>query len=411
MGVNLARSFTGPPNPPNEVPVGHPADLPRPTPGGLIMLAENTMYSIYGIIDIGSSCIEMAAGSVLQGRTYATAGLDVIRADNATCVVSQQFGPLLMDRLTVNQEGAGEGVYMDEPTSFHQMERAEVLGGGVRLVSGNFNASFVGFNGGGLMVDSTYSAPFGGIGIENCSFRHSVSGQVGLDIEAGASIGFINMLESAVTTTTGSFGIRVDTPGQVSLSARVKDGAFVGTGTALSGLDKTAATWTFDNQAGVADSRDHAVAGAVSILTTIDLDAGGTGEWVGLEDAGVLITYALDPGAERISLTDADTGELTIAGLPLDQKAYVVMLSATMERTAGQDIDVEIGVSINGADPTAGCSVRGVAATRQTQTTMSPCIVDMGFGDTIVPMIRNVDGSNPTNDVDVSSIKLVVAAS
>lgn len=407
MGQDLAKNLT-PACRPKEVEVTQPSDLPSPV-GDQIFGKPDTLYMIYGTVDITPNCFVKASGTVLQGRTYPSAGIDTLRSTNSTYVVKQEFGELLIDRLAIVQGGSGEAIYVDEPTSFHQMERTFTTGG-LRVVSGNMNILLSTFFGDGLIVDSTYSGALGGFGIENVNFVNTGAGQAGLELEAGAVVGFLNVIETAFTTTTGSNGIMVDSPGQITGAARIENGAMLGTGVFLSGLDQKAGTWRFRNQINVPDSRNHAVSGAAPASSvTIDLDANGTGEWVPLGDGGVLITYTLDDGAERINLTDADTGELTVAGMPLDQKVYAAMLSATMERTSGQDVNVQIGISVGGADPTPACYVQGVASNRPSQIMMSPCLIDLPFGSTVTPMVRNVDAAVPTNDIDLHSVKNVLA--
>ncbi len=412
MGRNLARSLTGlgfsldllnaAIAPPNQRLVASIDDFPDPV-DGIIPLDPDTLYTILGTIDITPYCIEMSTNNVIQGRTYPEAGIDTIESNNATCVIRAAEDDMLLRNISVRQLGSGIALEADDPTAFHQIEESFITGG-LRLISGSLSATVSTFFGPGIIVDAAYANPAGGLGIENVSFQTTTGS--GFSMEAGAVAGFLNILQTAFFASAGADWINVDSPGQVVASARVENGAFISAGGGgVVGVDTPANdTWRFRNQAGHIDSHDR-VALRMDSPTGPQVDLPNDASWTEISDGGIAIEYTAE-AEEKIRLTDADTGEVTIGGPVTDQRVYTVSLSVVTERAQGNnDFAMEIGLSVNGADPDAYCSVSSTAWGRRTQSTLSACVVQLSNGDTVTPMIRNTQNNA---NVDVYGVKLVI---
>lgn len=411
MGKDLAKNLTYP-CVPNETPIFGAPDFPPQSPPGEIHLADDTRYLIFGQIHIGDACLIGGENTVIEGRTFAEAGLDGIIADNATCVISQRDHSLYMRNLTVFQAGSGVAVEVgDSQTDFHLVDNV-VLTGGMVYYGGNIQADFVSFMGDGFSLDdsavsTSVDSTANGVGLQNCQFVHTTAGQVGIDFANGSLLGFLNVLETSFSTVTGSTAIRVDDPDQVVFEARIENGAFFGPGTYLDGVTERDDTWEFSRQANAADSALHVTTEASPLTgTTIDLLAAQA--WADIADGGILIDWEELTNAEKAGLTDADTGEVTVGGPPLSQKVLKVSVTLIHKRTSGSEIDIELGLSVDGADPTPDCRIRGISGSRYSPLVLSTCVSAFPAGTTLLPQVRNLDASFPANDIDFIECHMTV---
>lgn len=404
MGANLARSLTGAAPPPKQVSITKAGDFPDPV-GDVITLEPDTLYVILGTVDITPNCIDMNTNTVIQGRTYPEAGIDVLQTTSTTCVVRAAVDDMLLRNVSIVQNGSGIALEADEPTAFHQIEETFVTGG-LRLISGNLSATFSTFFGPGIIVDEDYANPAGGLAIENVSFQTTGAGSSGFSMEVGAVAGFVNILSTAFIAGPLADWINVDSPDQVVVSARVENGAFIAAGGGgVVGVDTPANdTWRFRNQSGQTDSHDR-VAVRMDAPSGPEVDLPNDGSWTDIADGGVDIVH-VEAASEKIRLTDTNTGEVTIGGPPTDQRVYTASLSVTSERASGNnDFTLEIGLSVNGLDPEAFCSVSGAAWGRRTQSTLAACVMPLANGDTVKPVIRNAQNNA---NVDVYGVKFVI---
>lgn len=114
--------------------------------------------------------------------------------------------------------------------------------------------------------------------------------------------------------------------------------------------------------------------------------------WEDITDGGSSLIWALAPSLNNFSLTNIDTGELTYDGLI----NCGVRLGGSIEVAAMSGMTgVEIGISINGADPTADTITQGfVTPVQLDSVTISPAKVFINSGDTLKLQIRNISDSS-----------------
>ena len=134
--------------------------------------------------------------------------------------------------------------------------------------------------------------------------------------------------------------------------------------------------------------------------TTIDLAAGQV--WRPIDDGGTIISYALSANAQKLALNSANTGELILNGVR--DTCYKSSASVVFERTLGSTIQVQFGVSVNGAVPTGNSIVEYTAGITFSTAILPISINDLTKTDTIVLQVRNVDLSNPANYLDVTRV-------
>jgi hypothetical protein len=207
--------------------------------------------------------------------------------------------------------------------------------------------------------------------------------------------------ESQFITVTGSTGIYLDASATLT-KGELSNTVFAGAGTFVDGFTKGSDAWFFNSNTGLGNSRDRGVAKWAGASTTIDL--AGAAAWRTLSDGGSVITYG-DGLNEKWAITDTDTGQLTYSGF--QSKGFIVAASITFTRTTGASIEVEFAVADGGVVDTT--SIVAALATNVSQTITIPLtIVDLGPTDYCGLRVRNVDGVNPTNDIDITAAVLTI---
>lgn len=381
----------------NAVAVKELADLPTPS-GGDITLVEDTLYYILGEIDIGVNRIVVGSNTPIVGRQ---ARIDSIIGNNATALIAFDHvtGPgLLVQGLTISQSGAGHSLHLDCGAAMNCIVKDVVIDGELHVIDcGSFRLESFLLNAGSFL---TFTGTVGALLVKLGGFVGS-SGVNSLEFEPTAAFGTILITESQFITVSGSTGIFLD--GSATLSkGELSNTVFTGAGTFVTGFTKGSDAWFFNSNTGLGNSRDRGVAKWSGAATTINL--AGAAAWRTITDDGSVITYG-DGANEKWAITDTDTGQLTYSGF--QSKGFIVAATITFERTSGADIEVEFAVADGGVIDTSSI-VSAVATNRLTTINIPLTIVDLGPADYCGLRVRNVDVTNPTNDIDITSAVLTI---
>jgi hypothetical protein len=382
----------------NAIAVKELADLPTPS-GGDITLVEDTLYYILGEIDIGVNRIVCGANTPIVGRQPR---IDSIIGNNATEIIGfdQTTGPgLLVRGITIAQSGAGHSIHVDDAGStLNCIVEDVILDGELHVIGcGSFLLERALVNFGSFV---TFTGTVGSLLIKLSGFIGS-SGMNSVEFEPTAAFNTILITESQFITTGGSTGIYLD--GSATLSkGDLNHTVFIGAGTFVDGFTKGSDEWAFSSNTGLGNSRDRGIAKWAGTATTINL--AGSAAWRTLTDDGSAITYG-DGNNEKWAITDADTGQLTYSGF--QSKGFIVAASITFERTSGADLEVEFAIADGGVIDTTSI-VSALATNRLTTITIPMTIVDLGPTDYCGLRVRNVDVTNPTNDIDITAAVLTI---
>lgn len=376
-------------------------DFPDPV-AGVITLEESTTYRIFGAVDIGANQIRMNDLTALVGinrnndsltssHPTSTILLDSLFSSEETCYFTQ---------LSITNTGGGDAFIVNYSSAIPFFTDC-VVNGDIEIQD-VFAISFVGSRIDGEVAVTGALAARSILDASQMQFI-APSGGACLNIAAGASLGTLIMSRTLFQVGfAASAGIRVDTPAQVA-SARIGPSGifFVTAGAALDGFSQRDDTWRFDGCVGVPDSDDQGVATWSGAPVTVDLP--GAQAWTDI--AGVGITYALDTAsAAKFALADSANGQLAFTGA--SGRAIGLECSLLFDRTAGTDIDIQIGVSVNGA-VVAISATQDTAANRVKSLVTGVIPVTLNNGDTVRPLVRNVDAGQPTNDIDVSMVRFI----
>lgn len=131
----------------------------------------------------------------------------------------------------------------------------------------------------------------------------------------------------------------------------------------------------------------------VDSLAGTTIPVSGVNVWTDIDDGGIDIIWALADDPLNFILTNSDNGEITFEGLiaaPLRLGG-----SSLIGGAAGKD-GMQIGVSINGNDPTPHTITRGLVTPVQLESiTIYPSTIMISPSDTIKLQFRNIsDGSS-----------------
>ena len=170
-------------------------------------------------------------------------------------------------------------------------------------------------------------------------------------------------------------------------------------------FDQSSPTWQINESGSILDSAD-AGCSSVRIPSGASVTINTVDEWVDLSDGGVNIIHALIGSNEKFILSDDNTGEMTYTGIL--SKAFTTSCILLADTSAGTDT-IEIGISINGLDPSIGaaCSMAsGIVTTTQAATLTSPSSsIRLVPGDKIKLQVRN---KTDTSNLDVFQVLLAV---
>ena len=246
----------------------------------------------------------------------------------------------------------------------------------------------------------TFTGTVGALLIKLGGFVGS-NGVNSLEFEPTAAFGTILITESQFITVSGSTGIFLD--GSATLSkGELSNTVFTGAGTFVTGFTKGSDAWFFNSNTGLGNSRDRGVAKWAGASTTIDLP--GAAAWRTLTDAGSVITYG-DGANEKWAITDTDTGRLTYSGF--QSKGFIVAATVTFTRTSGASLEVEFAVADGGVIDTSSI-VSALASNVPTTINIPLTIVDLGPADYCGLRVRNVDATNPSNDINITAASLTI---
>jgi len=131
----------------------------------------------------------------------------------------------------------------------------------------------------------------------------------------------------------------------------------------------------------------------------------GLNTWVDIADGGSSITYALGAAAQGFTLSDANTGELTYTGNR--SKPFGVGLRVSFERVGTPNKDVEFGIALNGV-PIPETFFPASMFNRNVTATIQATPVPLQTGDTLRPIVRNIDAGNPTDPIEIYASALAV---
>jgi hypothetical protein len=390
VGVNIATIST------NTVVVLSPADLPAAV-GGVRTLAASTIYLVQGTIVVTPDELHYSAGTVIQGRD---ANVDTIISDNATYTLRSDGVVPIVKNLTVVNNGAGVALSARNSPS---PARAEVSS---CVIVGGMDLESVGF-----MVISGSAFTVAGIVISGVSgrlvlFQGSLIAPIGVDIIAGAIVGILAITQvEIVMPAAPDIGLRVVNQNQAGRGI-LQDTDFSGAGTPSLNVDHTSNNWEWSNVVGATESQDQGVSvfDGAGAPQTVDLP--GAQAWTDIADGGVSITYALQAGAEKFTLNSSNTGELIYNGVI--ERAYTISGHISAERTGGSSIEVEFGISVNGAAPVSASIITGTAIATFSPYTTTPYTVRLQPGDQVKLQARNVDAGSPTADIDVLRVTMSV---
>jgi hypothetical protein len=381
----------------NAVAVKELADLPTPS-GGDITLVEDTLYYILGEIDIGVNRIIVGLNTPIVGRQPR---IDSIIGNNATELISfnQVTGPgLLVQGVTVAQSGAGHSIHLDCGSAMNCIIQDVVIDGEIHVDDcGALRLESFLLNSGSII---TFAGTVGALLVKLGGFV-GANGMNSVEFTATAAFGTILITESQFITVTGSTGIFLD--GSATLSkGELSNTVFTGAGTFVTGFTKGSDAWFFNSNTGLGNSRDRGVAKWAGAATTVDLP--GSEAWTTISDGGVTISYG-DGANEKWAITDADVGQLTYSGF--QAKGFIVAASVTFTRSSGASIEVEFAVADGGVIDVSSI-VSALATNVPTTITIPLTIVDLGPADYCGLRVRNVDVTNPANDIDVTAAVLTI---
>lgn len=383
----------------NAVAVTELSDLPTPS-GGDITLIENTLYYFLGEIDIGANRIVCRQNTPIVGRQ---SRVDSIIGNNATELIlfDQTAGPgLLLQNLTLTQNGAGHSVHIASGPGINCIITNATVDGELHIEDcGAVLLESVLMNAGSQIL---FTGTVGDLLIKLGGFIGS-SGVNSVEFAATAAFGTILIRESQFITVTGSTGIYLDASATL-VKGELSNAVFSGVGTFIDGFSKASDEWFFLSNTGLSDSRDRGTAQWQGSAVTVDLP--GAAAWTTISDGGSSIIYG-NGANEKWELTDTAVGELTYNGF--QAKGFIVAASVTFRRSTGQAIEVEFAIADGGVIDAASVTA-AVAGISYTTVTIPMTIVTLGPTDFCGLRVRNVDASNPANDIDVISSILTIIA-
>lgn len=219
-----------------------------------------------------------------------------------------------------------------------------------------------------------------------------------ITLRAGSSTGAIFWQENFPTSTFGTANSEVAIELESLVEASVGEDIYVemASDNTISLKSNASGFWWVASDFFPLDDVDISTVNgnAVSyanLLAGILIPVSGVNVWTDISGLG--LSWALSANSESFSLTNALTGEITYEGL--QDAGLRLGGSVEIGGSAGKDA-IEIGVSINGAAPTADTITCGfVTPTQPDSVTIAPAKVPVDIGDTLRLQFRNVtDGSS-----------------
>jgi hypothetical protein len=255
---------------------------------------------------------------------------------------------------------------------------------------------------GSTMEGSTgleFSGTIVSIGFNSCLATGNSATGFGVNFAATASVTVLSIDQVAtVTGAVGAIGWNVD--GAATISDTNTDRMLhFGAGTANSGFDQS--TW---NVVGSNFLPDSSTGGSCYLSTPVTVSIGVAGTYYGISD-GVTSAWTLDTDAERFSLSDALTGELTYNGP--DTRNFLITGHVCGDIGSGAK-QFEVDVFRNGVATGEAESVRDFS-NRTGSMALGAHVHSLSNGDTIDIRIKNNDDTtNPT--IQRASLAIIVAS-
>ena len=373
-------------------------DLPVAA-GGVITIPAGVTVSVEEDIDIGTDIISLLAGSSVKGVSQFSTTLSGSSASGVIKAVDPALGAGLIENISIMN---------NTPSSI-----AMSVGSGDSLVTRNVNIKnkgiydigefdIVDLTGCSFMDDArirfSTSSPDGSAILSENAFTQTV-GVNSIEVSTGVIVDDLQASQNVFSTVAGGSAIALVGTGSVSRGS-LKLGRVTGLGATTVGFDQTSDEWTFEDVQGLIGSCDQGSSSWSGAATTIDLAAAQV--WRPIDDGGTIINYALSVGAQKFSLNSGDTGGLIYNGVR--NNCYKSSASVIFERTLGTNIQVQFGVSINGATPTSESIVEYTAGIIFSTAILPISVNDLTGGDIVELRVRNVDGANPSNDIDVKRV-------
>lgn len=210
-------------------------------------------------------------------------------------------------------------------------------------------------------------------------------------------LGNVNISDvKIIAPVTGAIGLK-----GLAASANMVTGAianvtrcsFVNTDIPISGVSLSDIQWEFQANSGL-DSSSKSVVSNLSSAQTVTVGGGNQNVWINIGG-----TNWVTATVERFTTNNA--GLVTYTGIPTIKGRPCI--TATIEKSGGGSDELDLGISVNGADPVSS-SISSTENNAPTSVT-SKDLLDIATGDTFQAMTRNVDG---TSNIIVSRANLDV---
>lgn len=378
-------------------------DLP-PISGGVYTIPSGTVLFLEQIIDLGSDRLELLEGSRVLGFGGQVAGLtssnllSTVFATSTIGLLPAAFSDIRIENTSVNNIA----VAFDNALDIVSLTRVALLGD---IQAGNFRAlNMIEM----LVIDRLIEFTTTSTGL--FTVRDSGFLQTGatnaFQINNGVTIGTMEFINASFSLiNAGGVGINLIGTGTVSSGLMIR-GAVLGAGSLTLGFDQTTDEWEILGVDGFTTSSDQGVSDFNNVVAgTINITV--TDQWEDISDSGVNIIYVLQPGDEKFNTLDANTGRVRYGGVL--SRAYNISGVVLARATGGGGIDIEIGISVNNADPDAKSIVRTTISNSVSSSVTIPGVpINLVTNDTIKLKTRNVTPASTTN-IDINQSKLAIS--
>ena len=374
-------------------------DFPSVDENNDIYLGRDTSYIIVGTIDIGDKRIILDGTSTLSGNS--------LRVDILT-------GSSERELIYIPSQSNGFRVYI------HSLTLKNNVGGNVLLCEGNstlglifnniqlelsniklesigsviFNTCNV--NGGSIVVNKITTS----ISFENCLFFTMLETCIVEIVPEGNVIcmAFVRCLFSIFHPS--AVGIKLPAQGGNSVNqGEILNCIFKGLGLLSQNFNEKSNNWEFIENSNINSSTYNATSIAFPGDSTPGLvDLPNEQVWTDVRDNDRIV-FSPNASIEKFTISDTVNGEITYNGSRT--KIFKISGSITHKRATSPNIDVQIGISINGGTPLDSTQVFTWAHSQPRTYTTPISIIKLNQGDTIKLQIRNIDPANPDNNVKV----------
>ena len=370
------------------------SDLPSPDSNNDINLVTGATYIVDGLINLGSSRIVVPNDSSIIG-TRAT--VDILTSSASTqTILYNNTSSVSVHGLTFYNTGGGDA--MDFKDSTVMQIRECLFFADIAVSDGTaFTISTCRFTGCGIKFSSSLDMI---VYIQFILFVDITGNAV--RIEDLTTVFDFN-ISDAYVSGTGTF-LSVYDPDDTNRGT-VTHNAIQPTITAfasdIGSFNQGSDSWDVMNNVNITDSVDLGVA-FWSNITPVLVNLESDQSWQPMSGTGITYTPASNP--EKFSLTNTSEGILTYTGT----KAKTIKVTGVFSvlRGSGNDLDLEVGFSINGADPEPETVISVLAINRKTTNALPAFSLAVSTNDTIQLKIRTVDVGSPGDNARVSFAKI-----